>query len=83
MSQVTSGIEKCEVFFNKKEGYIDWENEEFESDGIVLQFYCPECNNELDFGEEQAHEFLQEDDKLKELVAEKLEKIKNDKKRKG
>ncbi|KKL12725.1 hypothetical protein LCGC14_2532850, partial [marine sediment metagenome] len=58
-------------------GFIDWDNEKFESDGIVLQFYCPECENELDFNEEQAHNFLKDKDELSELVAEKINKMKN------
>jgi len=82
LNQRTTGVEKCEVFFNEKENYIDWRDEEFDSDGIVLLFNCPECDNELDFGEEEAHKFLKEKDELQELVAEKINKDKkNERKR--
>ena len=80
LKQVDSGIEKCHIFFNKKKDYLDWEQEEFESDGIVRLFYCPECNEELDFDEQQAEEFLREKDELKEIVTEKLKQIEDRKK---
>ncbi len=79
LRQVSSGIEKCDIFFNEKEGWVDWRNEEFESDGIVRIFYCPECNEELDLNDEEAEQFLEEKDELKEIVAEKMKQI-NDKK---
>ncbi len=41
-----------------------------------LFFGCPECNEELDFDEQQAEEFLREKDELQEIVAEKLKQIK-------
>ena len=81
LRQVSSGIEKCDIFYNKKEKWIDWKNEEFESDGIVRIFYCPECNEELDFDEQQAEEFLKEEDELQQIVAEKINKIKEENKK--
>jgi len=81
LRQVSSGIEKCDIFYNKKEKLIDWKNEEFESDGIVRIFYCPECNEELDFDEQQAEEFLKEEDELQQIVAEKINKIKEENKK--
>ena len=79
LKQVTTGIEKCHIFFNEKEGWIDWSDEEFESDGVVRLFSCPKCNNELDFNDEEAIKFLKEKDELQEIVVEKLKKIENDK----
>ncbi len=76
LRQVSTGTEECEMFFNKKENWIDWKNEEFKSDGIVRIFYCPKCNEELDLNDEEAEEMLKERDELKELVVEKLNKIK-------
>ncbi|KKL50134.1 hypothetical protein LCGC14_2308570 [marine sediment metagenome] len=75
LQQVSSGVERCDILFNKKEGYINWENEDFESDGIVREFYCPECNKVLFTDDEQAENFLEETDELQELVAEKINKI--------
>ena len=77
LRQVRTGVEECDIFFNKKEGYLDWGNEEFNGDGIVIIYSCPECNEELDFDDEQAEKFLKEKDVLKEIVAEKLKKDKN------
>ena len=81
LREVRSGVEKGEMFFDEEGGYIYWRNEEFESDGDVLEYYCPECDKELDFDEQEAEEFLKRKDELQEIVAEKLNKIKkNDKK---
>ena len=64
--------------YGNYDGY-DWntkENGEWKDE----KFYCPKCNEELAFDEEEATNFLQNKDKLTELVK---EKIKNGKKKKG
>ncbi len=80
LRQVTTGIEKCDIFFNEKEGWIDWKNEKFESDGIIRIFYCPECDEELNLDDEEAEQFLLEKDELKEIIVEKIKQIEDDKK---
>lgn len=73
LEEVRSGVEKSEVFWNKEEKYLDWENEEFEGDGMVIQYYCPECNEELDINEDEVEQFLKNKDAVAEMVAKKIE----------
>jgi len=58
--------------------YALYDNEEFESDGEMSWYNCPECNEELFTDWDDAEKFLKEKDEFKEMVAEKIEKIKND-----
>lgn len=44
-----------------------------------ISFECPECDEELFIQQGEAEEFLKDKDELKEIVAEKIEKIKNEK----
>jgi hypothetical protein len=76
LKEVRSGTEKCEVYYDEGNKSIEWENEEFSGDGEVTLYYCPLCDKELDFTEEEAHQFLKDKDELKELVADKLNKKK-------
>ena len=40
------------------------------------KYYCPECDEELFKDEDEAIEFLKNEDKLQKIVKEKIEKIK-------
>ena len=73
LRQCRTGYEECEMFFNKKEDWIDWKNEEFIGDGNLLEYHCPQCDRELDFSEEEAEEFLENKDELQEIIAKKIE----------
>lgn len=48
----------------------DWDN---------IELACPECNETLFTDEDKAEKFLNEEDELKEIVKEKLNKIKQKK----
>lgn len=58
----------------------------YEEDGNVdisqpnITYSCPECSEEFDFDEYEAKEFLKNKDELQEIVAEKLNKIKENEK---
>lgn len=70
---VRTGLEKARFYINKK-GFYDYDNEDFESDGDFLEFRCWECGETLFEDYEEAEQFLKEKDKLKEIVAEKINK---------
>jgi len=72
LREVRSGVEGCDMFWNEKGNYLDYENEEFSGDGSVLLYYCPECSEELDFNDEEAEEFLKNKDEVAEMVAKKI-----------
>ena len=42
----------------------------------INEWRCPECEEALFYGEDEARKFLSNKDELQELVAEKIEKIK-------
>lgn len=80
LDQVRTGIEKAR-FFIDKDGCYDYDDEEFDSDGDFLEFRCWECNEVLFKDYEEAEEFLKDKDELQEIVAEKLNKIKEENKK--
>jgi len=73
---VSSGVQKYRMFFDKKKGMIDFDNEDFESDGIVRLIYCWNCDEELDITEDEAIKSLSEKDDLKKLIEDKIKKKK-------
>jgi len=61
-----------------KGGKANYEGGEIIYDGATdEEFCCPECSETLFTNEEKAVAFLQNKDKLQELVKEKIERIKN------
>lgn len=78
LEEVRTGYERSKMFVNEDKS-IWWEDEEFSGDDNVLEFYCPECNEELDFTEEEAHNFLRNKDEVAEMVAEKINQFSPDK----
>ena len=64
-----------------KDGFEEY-NRDSNSDLIEpnLNFRCPECDEELDFDEDEAIKFLKETDELQEIIAEKIKKIKKENK---
>ncbi len=76
--QIRTGVESSRFFIDIS-GVADCDEEEFDGNGDSNEFQCVECWEFLfeDWGE--AEDFLKEKDELKELVVEKLEKIKDGK----
>ena len=62
--------------WNKKPHY---QKDDFLEDGKTNDFECPECQEKLFTDEQQAEEFLKNEDKLQKIVNEKLNKIENGK----
>ncbi len=59
---VSSGIQYSDLSGYVVEGKlqsIDYENDTFESDGLVTSFRCPECGKELFKHEDDAISFLE------------------------
>ncbi len=79
--QRVSGTRTATVFINKGGG-LEEREEDFESDGYDYEYICFECWEVLFNDDGEAHDFLFEKDELKELVAEKIGKIKDDKTKK-
>ncbi len=58
------------------DGEEEYEEEEFQADGKVDDYECPNCSEVLFKDEEKAIAFLKNKDELQEIMAEKLNKIK-------
>ena len=60
-------------------GYMEWEEwgDGFHEGDTEPHIYCPECNKE--FTHDEAEEVVLNEDKLREIVAEKINKNKNKK----
>lgn len=73
-----SGCDNGELSIDK-DGFEEY-NEDSNSDLIEpeLIFSCPECNEELDFSEDEAIKFLKEKDEFQELIKEKINKMKKE-----
>ncbi len=56
-----------------------WEEDCFQGDGKTNDFECPECSEVLFKDEEKAIAFLKNKDELQEIMAEKLNQIKEKK----
>ncbi len=52
---------------------------DFQNDGKVSDYECPECQEVLFTDEEKAKEFLEDKDELTEIISEKLKQIKEKK----
>ena len=75
LSQRMSGTKTARVFINK-EGLYDAEEEDFEIDGYYYEYSCVECWEVLFEDDGDAYDFLLNTDELKELVSEKIDKMK-------
>lgn len=71
-----SGWENSNMYITGSgdDGYVEYEHNDFSDDGDLSEFYCPECNEELDFDDEQAEAFLRDKDELQQLISEKIKK---------
>lgn len=54
----------------------DYDFGEFQTDGKTNDFECPECQEVLFTDEDKATKFLEGQDELQQIVAEKINKIK-------
>ena len=74
-------------FSAKVETFGDFNGEEWDTkesgDWHNVIFYCPECDKLLFTDEGKAEAFMNDEDELKTIVNEKLNKIKQDKKKNG
>lgn len=68
-----SGVELSKFFIDGD--VVDYNDEEFLSDGTRLYFECPKCWEILFEDVDEAVDFLSNKDELQELVAEKIENI--------
>jgi len=75
LSHRVSGISTSRFFIND-EGDFDEDEEDFDSDGWDSEYSCPKCWEVLFEDYSDAQDFLIEKDELKEVVAEKITKIK-------
>jgi len=55
-------------------GEIHYEGNDFVDDSNVNEYWCPECDECLFTSEEEAVKFLKNEDELKSLIQDKLEK---------
>ncbi len=73
LNNYSSGERKTRVsIFDGEEEY---EEEEFQANGKVNDYECPECSEVLFKDEEEAIAFLKNKDELQEIMAEKLKQI--------
>jgi ribosomal protein S27E len=80
LEQVRTGVETSRFFI--EDNFATYEEEDFESDGDFLEFRCPNCSEVLFTDWDEAEQFLKEKDELQEMMVEKLNQIKKDKKEK-
>ncbi len=59
-----------------EDGTLDLDND-LNAIAEINEWRCPECEEDIFYNEHEAREFLKEKDELKELVVEKVERIKN------
>lgn len=76
LSNIVSGSQRYDMFLESS-GRVHYEEVDFVGDNNVNEWWCPECKECLFTSEDKAEEFLKDKDELKEIVAEKIEKIKN------
>lgn len=74
-----SGVESSIFYIEDTKPTATTEDEQFESDGNVEMYLCPRCDDELFNDWEEAEAFLKDEDKLKEIVQEKINKGKRKK----
>ncbi len=67
---------RLSLFDFKDKKIADYELCEFQANGKINDFECPECSEVLFRDEKKAIAFLEDNDELQELVVEKLNKIK-------
>lgn len=57
-----------------EDGTLDLNDEDLNSIIEINEWRCPECDEIVAYNEDEAREFLEEKDELKEIVVEKLKK---------
>lgn len=72
---IQSGWNSYKMSVNGYNFYADYDEIEFNVDDNVNDFNCPKCDTTLFTSEDKAIGFLKDKDKLKEIVREKIEKI--------
>ena len=81
LKNIVSGSQRYDMFLDGS-GRVHYEKVDFVGDDSVNEWWCPECSEVLFTSEEEAEKFLKDKDELKELVAEKIKKIREIKKKK-
>ena len=65
--------------FIDEKGDVIFDESNFGDNAEINEWRCPKCEEVLALDEDEAREFMEDKDELQEIVAEKIEKIKESK----